>query len=900
MRAVAVIPAAGLLAGSAAGLLVPEFPPILGCVAVAAALAWTVWSWKASRQWSIAAAVALTFFFGGALLAADAWHKAWRPPLRLLFEELAGEKRRQADALGQVLPEDDSVFAVLTGALRADASARPNGVSLSLDVQSVSVRGAGRAETLGGAAVVGPEMSASPEARADIPARGGVLLTVAGTLAAGRVAEWRAGRSIRVPAELRRPSRYLNPGVADEERALARRGTTLVGSVKSGVLVDVVANGGRLSEAAGDIRGFVRRAIASAVGRWSARSAAIVTAIVIGDRAGIDDGLERRLQEAGTYHVIAISGGNIAILAGLTLVGFRIAGLLGRAAMLTAIAGLMAYCCIIGGSASVNRATLMAIVYFAARAMDLRGPPVNALALVAGLLVAIQPLAVADPGFLLTFGATAAIILVAPLAPLRALPRLVAPFVAMLAASVAAEAALLPIAAFVFSRITVAGLVLNFAAIPLMAVAQIAGMAVVPAAAVSPLCASALGWIAHAGAEGLVRSADLVDVAPMLTWRVAPPSWVAMITYYGGLITAWTLWRLAVQVFGSRESRLLRSVRTGAACAAVLSLLWIVAEPWIALSSGGDGRLHVTFIDVGQGDAALVRFPHHSTLLVDAGGLPGASSFDIGDRVVAPVLRHAGIRRLDLVALTHGDVDHIRGADAMLTEFRPDEVWEGIPVPPHEPLRALQRTAARVGAVWTNVQTNDLVTIDGVQVLTRHPTIADWQRQGVRNDDSIVLEIIWRDVSIVLTGDIGGEAERTVTPLFSPSPLRIVKVPHHGSLTSSTVDFIRALSPRVAVVSVGRSNPFGHPAPEVIDRYRRVGADVFRTDQDGAVSLETDGHVVDIRTFTGRRTFVRKIPPRRREGQEEPSATKTDRHTKHTDKPFRPRKEENTKRLKQA
>ena len=872
MRAVAVIPAAGLLAGAAAGLLVPEVSSIVGYAAVAAALAWTVWGWKASRQWSIAAGVALTFFAGGALLAADAWHKAWRPPLRLLFEELASEKRREAELLGQVLPEDDRMSAVVTGTLRADASARPHGVSLSLDVHTVSVRVAGRIETLEAGAAGGADASALPGSRAEIPARGGVLLAVAGTLAAGRIDEWRAGRSIRVPAELRRPSRYLNPGVADEERALARRGTTLVGSVKSGVLVDLVANGGRLSETAGEIRAFVRRAIASAVGRWSARSAAIVTAIVIGDRAGLDDGLERRLQEAGTYHVIAISGGNIAILAGLTLVGFRVAGVLGRTAMLTAIAGLLAYCSIIGGSASVNRATLMAIVYFAARAMDLRGPPVNALALVAGLLVAMQPLAVVDPGFLLTFGATAAIILVVPLVPVRALPRLAAPFATMLAATIAAEAALLPIAAFIFSRITVAGLALNFAAIPLMAVVQIAGMAVLPAAAVSPQLASALGWIAHLGAEGLVRSADLVEVAPMLTWRVPPPSWIAVVAYYGGLITAWTLWRLAVQVLGSQESRLLRFVRRSAAAAAVLSLLWIVAEPWAALASAGDGRLHVTFIDVGQGDAALVQFPAGSTLLVDAGGLPGASSFDIGDRVVAPVLRHGGIRRLDSVVLTHGDVDHIGGADAMLAEFRPEDVWEGIPVPPHEPLRALQRTAGRVGAAWTNVQTNDQVTIDGVPVLMRHPALADWQRQDVRNDDSIVLEIIWRDVSIVLTGDIGREAERTIAPLFSPSALRIVKVPHHGSLTSSTVDFIRALSPRAAIVSVGRSNTFGHPAPEVIDRYRRIGADVFRTDQDGAVSLHTDGYVVDIHTFTGRRTFLRKqVLPRRHERQDDNS-----------------------------
>ncbi len=200
----------------------------------------------------------------------------------------------------------------------------------------------------------------------------------------------------------------------DEERALARRGTTLVGSVKSGALVEVVSTGSVTAETAWQIRSFARRAIARSVGRWSPRSAAIVTAIVIGDRAGLDDELQRRLQEAGTYHVIAISGGNIAILAGLTLAAFRIAGILGPAAMLTAIVSLVAYAYVVGGGASVARATLMAVVYFAGRAIDLRGPPANTLAIAAGVLVAAQPLAIADPAFLLTFGATGAILAALP------------------------------------------------------------------------------------------------------------------------------------------------------------------------------------------------------------------------------------------------------------------------------------------------------------------------------------------------------------------------------------------------------------------------------------------------------------------------------------------------------
>jgi competence protein ComEC len=387
-----------------------------------------------------------------------------------------------------------------------------------------------------------------------------VLLSVTGTLAAGEADRWRAGRTIRAPVQLRRPSRYLDPGVPDGERALARRGTRLVGVVKSAALVEVLENGGTLQELAARSRTFARSAINRAVGRWSARSAAIVTAIVVGDRAGLDDDVERRLQEAGTYHVIAISGGNIAILAGLALVGFRAAGALGRLAMLSAIAALLIYAYLVGGGASVNRATLMAVAYLSARVLDLRGPPANVLALSAGLLIAARPLAMLDPGFLLTFGATTAILLAVPRIPIRTTHRLVSPFVTMFVASVAAEGALLPVNAWLFSRITFAGLGANLAAIPLMTVAQIAGMAAIPISLVSPTIASGVGWIAHLGAEGLVRSASIVDLAPFLTWRVAPPSAFIVVAYYMSLVAGWILWRRRVQLLGSSHCSLRRAL----------------------------------------------------------------------------------------------------------------------------------------------------------------------------------------------------------------------------------------------------------------------------------------------------------------------------------------------------
>jgi competence protein ComEC len=359
-----------------------------------------------------------------------------------------------------------------------------------------------------------------------------------------------------------------------------------------------------------------------------------------------------------------------------------------------------------------------------------------------------------------------------------------------------------------------------------------------------------------------------VSYAPFVTWRVAPPNLLASAAYYAAGLSAWCLWRRRIHVIGSGESVAAAFTRLGAALVTVLSALWIVAEPWTAMSASGDGRLHVTFIDVGQGDSALVRFPRGATLLVDAGGLPGSGSFDIGDRVVAPVLRESGVRRLGTIALTHGDGDHIGGASSAILEFRPWEIWEGVPVPRSPALQAIHATQTVVHAQSRNVQANDVASVDGVTVIVRHPTPPDWERQDARNDDSIVLELQWHDVSIVLTGDISAEVERAIASQFPPAPLRVIKVPHHGSITSSSSAFVRALNPRVAVVSVGRSNRFGHPAPAVLRRYAEIHAEVFRTDRDGAVTVDTDGTSLDIRGFTGRQIHVSNRP-RRHEGQED-------------------------------
>ena len=794
------------------------------------------WSLLAARMvavtvWALAVAVAVRggrpavvasllvagFWTSGVLLGATRSQAAAETPLARWFAEQSG-----AD-VGRVGP------VWLEGHLRADASPTDYGAALNLATTWVGSPGRERSVS------------------------GGLRLSVGGDLASTRIAEWRAGRVIRVSATLRPPPAYRNPGQPDQERRRALGGTVLLGSVKSALLVDVVRRGSVTAELAARVRAWVRRGVDHAVGRHGRRSAAIVTAVLIGDRAGLmalDDDTITRLQEGGTYHVIAISGGNIAILAGLLLLLGRGAGWRPRHVSLGVILALVAYAYLVGEDASVARATAAAVLVLGAGLLDHRTPSINVLAVVALAVLTVSPLRLFDAGFILTFGATLAIVLgVAPLSkvlqrvPARwwdSVPAWVPPAAMLLASTLCAEAALMPVGAVLFGRITLAGLFLNFLAIPLMTITQIAGMAAVGVAAVSEPLSALVGWVAHLAATLLVESTRFLDLFPWLAFRVPPPAWSTMVVYYAGLLSLLWPGRGALT---RALSRLLLAA----------TALWILSAPWRPALVGPPpaGRLRVTFLDVGQADATLVQTPDGISLLVDAGGTRSPRS-DIGSRVVAPALWALGVRRLAVAALSHGDPDHAGGLGAVLRDFRPHEVWDGVPVPNHPELDALRTQADRLGIRWRPVTLGDRIRFGPVSITIAHPPAPDWERVRVRNDDSVVLDIRYGGVAVLLPGDIGRDVEGAVVASLRPAPFRIVKVPHHGSARSSTPGFVAALGPCLAIVSAGRTNPFGHPAPDVVERYREAGALVLETARAGAITVETDGSAIQVRTESGR------------------------------------------------
>jgi competence protein ComEC len=946
MGIVAVLPAVALVIGAAVGVAA-SLPP--ACWVALLVLAWCGSVAGLVRRAGRFTVVACVLGFGGAgaALGQRATREALEPPI------VAQSQAFRVDVQGnQASPLD------VEGVIAGDAAATEFGAAFTIDARRVRLpHGAHGARDP-------PDPDADVDVDVDGWQRSGgrVRVTVGGVLARERVGAWRAGRRIRAPMLLNAPLPYRNFGTVDQEQRLALAGIRLFGSVKSASLVEVAARGHWWQEGSAAARDIVRRVVARFVGRWHARSGAIVTAILIGDRAGLDAETESRLQRAGTYHVIAISGGNIAILVTLATVLLRLAGAPPRTRAWLAIGMVVIYAAVVGSGASVARATLGAVIYLFARALDHRSAAINILAVACALMLAIAPLEVLDPAFWLTCVATLAILVCAQriqtqltacvarvwarLAqpqprPLpqpqpgesrgareshashpsdashgshslhvshvshvsRALhgaheargPRWIEPALALLAATIAAESWLLPITAYAFSQATAAGLALNFVAIPLMTIAQIGGLVVLATAGWMTPLASSAGYVAHLAAYGLVESARLVDVFPHAALRVAPPPlWVVIIAECTGgalwlvrlrwqRLAAVAVWMASLATIALAPPWLPAPAMTQALhaaghdpCAppALPARLTLPAQPApprpvrspgefdermrsdspSAQTSSPSKRaswLRMTTLDVAQGDATLVRFPNGAKLLIDAGGSV-TGTYDVGARIVSPALWALGLRRMDTLVLTHGDRDHIGGASAILGDFTPREVWEGVPVKGHELLDALHRQASARSARWRSIRLGEQQQQDGAILRVWNPPPPDWERRRVRNDDSIVLEITFGRISIVLPGDIGPAVERQLASDLPPSSLRILKAAHHGSGQSSTATFLTALAPRVAIISAGRGNRFGHPAPAALARYRTQDTAIFRTDQDGAIEVDTDGEAVFITTCSGR------------------------------------------------
>jgi competence protein ComEC len=301
------------------------------------------------------------------------------------------------------------------------------------------------------------------------------------------------------------------------------------------------------------------------------------------------------------------------------------------------------------------------------------------------------------------------------------------------------------------------------------------------------------------------------------------------------------------------------AVRRAGFALAVLLLLGILSSPLLEWRARPRGTVRLTMLDVGQGEALVLQTGGHA-LLVDAGG--GSATFDVGRRVIAPALWALGVRRLDYLAITHPDLDHIGGAATVATMFRPAEIWEGVPVSGDPEWRTLRGVAQTQGIAWRQLQRGDRVEFGAVSMHVLHPPPPDWERPRVRNDDSLVFQVRVGLVELLLAGDVGASVEEGLPLEAARRGLRVLKIAHHGSRSSSTASFLDRYGPLTAIVSAGAGNRFGHPAPEVVRRLDLAHVRLWRTDRDGAITIETDGRAMRVRTWTGTRWAARLLEAR--------------------------------------
>lgn len=567
----------------------------------------------------------------------------------------------------------------------------------------------------------------------------------------------------------------------------------------------------------------LRTAIARATDTLYGSRAPLVDAFITGRRGELDPALRQAFSAAGLIHLLSISGFHIGLLAGWVLLLLRLLRVPRHPAEALAALAAVGYAAFLGMPPPATRAAgLIALVAFC-RWRQRNVSPDALLGASALVVLLVDPWSVVSVGGWLSVCAVGGMVLATRWSDRAIGTR---PLVRSLSGSIGATLGTAPIAALVFGRVALVGILLNLVAIPLTALAVptlLASLLVFPVAPVLASSCATSGSLLLAALEAIARTgarAPAFGEAGAGSTAAAIP-WLAI-----ALLAWWATHDRSTVAEASRRSVWALTV------AAWGLLLW----PGGSAATIRDGELTLLFADVGQGDAALIRTPGGHWIEVDAG--PLGEGFDAGKRVLVPLLHRYHVARLDAFVLSHAHRDHVGGAGSVLSE-----IPVGVAIEPGELFdeSSYQDWLAELSAKrtrWQPASTGLEWQIDGVTFRVRHPPVV-WPHRGEDlNEDSIVLEVRYGNFAALLMGDAGFVTEAALAPTLGHVDL--LKVGHHGSRGASGEAFLAQLHPEAAVISVGR-NRYGHPAPETLARLQSVAVRTWRTDREGTTTVVTDG-----------------------------------------------------------
>ena len=632
------------------------------------------------------------------------------------------------------------------------------------------------------------------------------------------------GDKISFNGELKLPQENTNPKLFNYKMHLKADKIYTTMSIKDYSITNIDKNNRTMRH---DIKGKITNNIENLFkSHLNPKNSSLITSIILGKSSYLEEDNLTIYREMGLAHILAVSGLHIGLIAGFIFFVLSNIGIKRRANILLILTIIWTYGYLIDFPPSILRANIMFSILFYSQLIHQPYDSINTLSLAAFILLIINPYYLFNIGFQLSFAATFSMIILSP-----RIREWFYPYQNKLADTLASLFAvhigLLPIQSYYFNSISLLSILANILIVPLLSLCLILAFLMIIFLYTVPIINIGLGYILNIGLSVQFKIIYILDSIPLNTIRLSSPEFITIVGFY---IMIFIIFKII------RIDNLDKNIARTIIFISIFSAIWNL----YILATDHSVKLH--FIDVGQGDAILIRGKNNNYLM-DTGGsfLP---NMNIGKNITLPYLEKHGIKKLDGVFITHFHEDHYQGIGALLGNIKINKIISSDYPDDEEFVKGIKEH----NIPFAVVKRGHRYSLDEDLDLNIIWPLDNIDSNLNTNNKSLVSILSTEEFDILLTGDIEKEGELLIAEAMSDN-IDIIKVPHHGSDTSSTKELLESIRPDIGIISVGRNNMYGHPDSEIIERYNKFATKLYRTDYNGRVLLKLDKENYEIDTF---------------------------------------------------